>query len=388
MNKLPMYKVSLFPMEGIDHLIEPLCKRLSELDIAALVHSESIEAIRIDFNEFRGKKSVLLSELVEHVIQQLPFQFDKLPLLVEGESKIVKLMNSKMVVEQFKPTVYSFTHNRYGEVEGTAELRVLFTAELFRTMNRYNVEQRKKLKNAFLAVVNTAEGPLLVQEKVETCNLEVRVKRYHIGSPVHRYKYTEKYNTVQLDEAPLSRWTRFDVPVVCFDWRLPLTDGQGNRLADEPISDDYAGVWMNNVVEAKNLARETFSWMEGMFRDAGLLLVDICFFIDKNGKMLYGEISPDCMRVKDGDGNPEESESFDKDLWREGEKEKLIAKRYHKLFHILFSQPVKSTSYGKSDDQKQTLKNVSGWSDHTHRSSEKSTGDESERTGKSISECF
>jgi phosphoribosylaminoimidazole-succinocarboxamide synthase len=241
-----------------------------------------------------------------------------------------------MVVEQFKPTVYSFTHNRYGEVEGTAELRVLFSSELFRSMNRYNHEQIKHLKNAFLAVVYTTDGPLMVQEKVETCNLEVRVKRYHIGSPVHRYKYTEKYNTVQLNEAPLKKWTRFDVPLVCFDWRLPLTDELGNRLADEPISDDYAGVWMNDIVEAKNLAREAFSWMERVFRDSGLLLVDICFFIDKTGRVLYGEISPDCMRVRDGLGEPDESGSFE-DLWRQGEKEQLLAKRYHKLFHILFS---------------------------------------------------
>jgi phosphoribosylaminoimidazole-succinocarboxamide synthase len=334
------FNVSLFPFDGISHLMEPLCKRLKELDIQAAIRHDKTktdDSIPVYFKDFIGKSNVLLFELVEHVIQQLPFQLEALPLLVEGESKIIKLLNSKMVVEQFKPTVYSFTHNRYGEVEGTAELRVLFSSELFRSMNRYNHEQVKHLKNAFLAVVYTADGPLMVQEKVETCNLEVRVKRYHIGSPVHRYKYTEKYNTVQLNEAPLKKWTRFDVPLVCFDWRLPLTDELGNRLADEPISDDYAGVWMNDIVEAKNLARETFSWMERVFRDSGLLLVDICFFIDKTGRVLYGEISPDCMRVRDGLGEPDESGSFDKDLWRQGEKEQLLAKRYHKLFHILFS---------------------------------------------------
>lgn len=333
------FKVSLFPYDGISQLMEPLCKRLNELDIQASIREDKNkdkDAILVQFKEFIGKSSVLLSELVEHVIQQLPFQLEQLPLLIEGESKIIRLLNSKMVVEQFKPTVYSFTHNRYGEVEGTAELRVQFSAELFRSMNRYNHEQGKHLRNAFLAVVYTADGPLMVQEKVDTCNLEVRVKRYHIGSPVHRYKYTEKYNTVQLNEAPLTKWTRFDVPLVCFDWRLPLTDELGNRLADEPVSDDYAGIWMNDVVEAKNLARETFSWMERVFRDAGLLLVDICFFIDKTGRTLYGEISPDCMRVREGLGEPQESSSFDKDLWRQGEKEQLLAKRYHKLFHILF----------------------------------------------------
>lgn len=390
-RKEPMYKVSLFPVDGINHLIEPLCKRLNELDIITTIQSESIDAIKVSFQEFYGKRSVILSELLEHVLRHLPFDFEKLPLLVEGESKIVRQLNAKMVVERFKPTVYSFTHNRYGEVEGTAELRILFSAELFRRMNRYNQEQRKKLKNAFLAVVTTAEGPLLIQEKVETCNLEVRVKRYHVGSPVHRYKYSDKYNTVQLGEAPLKKWTRFDVPIICFDWRLPLTDEEGNRLADEPISDDYAGIWMNNVEDAKNLARETFSWMEQLFRDAGLVLVDICFFIDKSGRMIYGEISPDCMRVREAMDDLQESSSFDKDLWREGERETMISKRYHKLFHLLFNQnqsSTKSISYGKSDNPKQALEDVSGWRDHTHSSSQEGTGNESERTGKSISECF
>lgn len=392
MNRLePIYKVSLFPVEGMNHLVEPLCKRLNELDIITTIQAEAIDAIKIKFDDFYGKRSIILSELLEHVIKHLPFEFEKLPLLVEGESKIVRQLNSRIVVEQFKPTVYSFTHNRYGEVEGTAELRVLFTAELFRRMNRYSQENRKRLKNAFLSVVHTAQGPLLIQEKVETCNLEVRVKRYHVGSPVHRYKYTEKHGTVQLNEAPLTKWTRFDVPLVCFDWRLPLNDEQGNRLADEPISDDYASIWMNNVVEAKNLARETFSWMEQLFRDAGLLLVDSCFFIDKSGHMIYGEISPDCMRVREGLGDPKESQSFDKDLWREGEREVLLAKRYHKLFHLLFSQSQttdKLISHGKSDNPKQALEDVSGRSHYTNRSSQESTGNEGERTGKSISECF
>jgi len=338
----PAYRLSLHPFECIQHLMEPLCKRLKELDLVATIHEsgnkESKEVIPIDFKNFIGKSSVHVFELLEHVIQQLPVEFENLPLLVEGESKIIRLLNSKIVVERFKPTVYSYTSNRYGEVEGTAELRVLFSAELFRYMNRYNAEERNHLKNAFIAVIHSADGPLLVQEKVETCNLEVRVKRYHIGSPMHRYKYVEKYKTVQLGEAPLEKWTRFDIPVVCFDWRHPLVDPEGNRLADEPISDDYAGIWMMDVVEAKNLARETFSWMERLFRDAGLSLVDTCFFIDRTGHKLYGEISPDCMRVREGTDNPNASELLNKGIEKQGEKEKLIVKRYHKLFHALFSQ--------------------------------------------------
>jgi phosphoribosylaminoimidazole-succinocarboxamide synthase len=334
--------VTLLPFDGIMHLMKPLCSRLRELDIEAQLNEGEKNPIQVDFRSFHCKSSILLFELVEHVIQQIPIDFLSLPALLEGESKILRLLNSKIVIEQFKPTVYSYTHNRYGEVEGTAELRILFTAEIFRRMNRYSVEHGKKiLKNAFLAVIDSPEGPLLVQEKVDACNLEVRVKGYHIGSPVHRYKYTEKFPTVQKNTEPLRKWSKFDRPIVCFDWRLPLKDDDGNRLADEPISDDYASVWMQDVQNAKELARETFIWMETLFSPAGLLLVDICFFIDKTGEVIFGEISPDCMRVKSILGNPEERESFDKDLWREGEKKQLLSERYERLFTLLFNQTVK-----------------------------------------------
>jgi hypothetical protein len=74
-----------------------------------------------------------------------------------------------------------------------------------------------------------------------------------------------------------------------------LTDDSGNRLANERISDDYAAIWMCNVGYAKEMARQTFLWMAEMFESADLTLVDMCAFIDREGKTIYGEISPDCM---------------------------------------------------------------------------------------------
>jgi len=53
-------------------------------------------------------------------------QFAKLPLVVEGESKIVRLWgkapgatNKDLVLIKFKPTVYSWTFNRAGIVSNT-----------------------------------------------------------------------------------------------------------------------------------------------------------------------------------------------------------------------------------------------------------------------------
>ena len=115
---------------------------------------------------------------------------------------------------------------------------------------------------------------------------------------------------------PLQRWDRFANPIVCFDWRHPLTDHEGNRLADEPLPDDYAALWIGDVQRAKFLACETFGWLENFFTAEALRLIDICFFIDQSGGTIYGEISPDCMRVRTHASD--DAEALDKDQWRSG----------------------------------------------------------------------
>jgi phosphoribosylaminoimidazole-succinocarboxamide synthase len=180
----------------------------------------------------------------------------------------------------------------------------------------------------------------MIQRRVETCNLEVRVKRYHIGSPFHRYRYAEEHATTQ-SCGPLRRWARLDRPVVCFDWRHPMTDKEGKRLADEPISDDYAAVWMENVPHAREMARTTFLWLEELFAKGGFILVDICYFIDRDGRLLYGEISPDCMRIRRrrAEGSPETAEALDKDVWRSGGSPEEVLAQYQEISRVLFREP-------------------------------------------------
>ena len=275
--------------------------------------------------------------LLERAVRALPLDFESLPLLVEGESKVLRRWTDKLVAIRFKPTVYSFTANRYGEAAGTDDIRLNFTAALFRLMASTKFDGAASPRSAFVAQVESpASGPLLIERLVEPCNIEARVKRYHVGSPVHRYLFTERHPTTQ-SAGPLSRWSRLDSPVVCFDWRHPLFDGEGRRLADEPLSDDYAAVWMHNVGHAKEMARQIFIWMEQMFEAAGVRLIDMCIFIDREGRTVYGEISPDCMRVRLDLGDPSQAEAADKDLWRSGGSADSLRRRYEELHQRLFA---------------------------------------------------
>ena len=271
------------------------------------------------------------SAIIEQTLRQTPFDFESLPLLIEGESKIIRRWTRELVVIRHKPTVYSYTHNRYNVAPGTDAARARFSAAAY----RYLSDGERPIRHAFVGLLEQDGELFTLQRRVETANLEVRVKRYHIGSPVHRYRFTEHHETT-LNSGPLQRWTRFEQPLVCFDWRHPLRDEAGERLADEPLPDDYAAVWMENILDAKTLARETFLQLETLFRDAGFQLIDICFFIDRTGRVLYGEISPDCMRIRPLDSDLETSPSYDKDLWRQGAAGETLLQRYEMLLKKVF----------------------------------------------------
>ncbi|MCW8091146.1 phosphoribosylaminoimidazolesuccinocarboxamide synthase [Alteromonas sp. ASW11-130] len=271
------------------------------------------------------------SNMFSQLLAQLRIDFKSLPLLVLGDSKEIRLLTPKIALARLLPTVYSYTFNRYGTIPETDTIRAKFSAQVFRHMALS--PGARHISTAFLGLLHDDKGPLLAEQVVQTCNLEVRVKRYHIGSPLHRYKYMEKHNTA-FGKPPLQRWRRFDNPLVCFDWRHPLKDEKGNRLADEPLPDDYAAMWIEDVNKAKAVARDAFLWLEERFEKAGLRLVDICFFIDRSGSVLFGEISPDCMRVRDG--SSANAQALDKDVWRSGGSAEEVVIRYQQLYDLVF----------------------------------------------------
>lgn len=311
-------------VDAIDYLIEDCAELELDVNLVSVSGNEIVlngpaaETIKIDL-------ATSNYSMLEKVLAGLKFNFSELPLLVTGESKEIRLLTPKISVAKLLPTVYSFTHNRYGSVRGTDDVRARFSSNIFRAMA--NNPGPYHLGTAFLGIIENETGPLMAERVVDASNLEIRVKRFHIGSPVHRYKYTEKYPT--LAGPALDKWSRFDSPVVCFDWRHPLEDDNGNRLADEPISDDYAAVWVSDVARAKQLAREAFLWLETRFFESNLELIDICFFIDTSGSILFGEISPDCMRVRNISEN--NNYSLDKDQWRNGSSEEIVLAKYKEL---------------------------------------------------------
>src|SRR5689334_20688647 len=51
-------------------------------------------------------------------------EFKELPLVVEGESKEIRYAGEGQVAIRLKPTIYSYTHNRAGEIPGSDTVRL------------------------------------------------------------------------------------------------------------------------------------------------------------------------------------------------------------------------------------------------------------------------
>ncbi|GAB4193339.1 MAG: hypothetical protein OHK0022_08070 [Roseiflexaceae bacterium] len=265
--------------------------------------------------------------------------FDALPLVAAGESKEVRYQGGGRVAIRLRPSVYSYTYNRYGLVPGSDRLRLEATALLARVLDRAGVAHAFEhfdpdagLITAQLLLEPTPEGWRFHPDDLgnstppQIAPIEVVVKAAHVGTPRHRYYQTEHYPT--RSGALIAAGDPYPAPIVRFDWRNPLHDAQGNRLADEPLASDMAELWINTA-RAADLARRAFAALSAFLGGRGLRLLDICFFIDRDGGLIFSELSPDCMRVTAAD------DSLDKDIWRAGGSSELLLAKWTRFVELI-----------------------------------------------------
>lgn len=274
--------------------------------------------------------------------------FEELPTIAEGNSKIVKYLGDGLVAIKLKPTVYSYTHNRAGEIEGTDKLRLKASKALLEIVTKGGASHtyREFVGDFIISELVMPEDvgeawtgfvpPDLDETKrlklAKAPPIEVVVKRYHTGTPKHRYYDMSGTTARQGDFIGAGRPIKTDEPypelVVRFDWRNPMESREGERLADEVLPETMAN-WYIDVEQARLTARIAFLALERNLKKVGLELWDICFFITEDGKKIFSEISPDCMRVRAAD------ESLDKDVWRSGGSSKKLIEKWSKFVEII-----------------------------------------------------
>lgn len=235
--------------------------------------------------------------------------FDRLPLLVEGESKAIRRIDDSTVIVRLKPTLFSYTANRAAVVEGTERLRLRISARLWRLLQGAGVP----------TTILHVGADYYVSRCVHAPPIEVIVKAAHVGTPKHIYKDLDQFPTRTGEFIrPESRHE----PYVRFDWRNPL-----------PGRDECMPLWLaDRFIDtrvAERTALKAFTTLATFLADRGIDLLDICFFITAEGDTLFSEVSPDCMRAK------HRSEDLDKDLWRKGKDAETIRQRWSAFLAIV-----------------------------------------------------
>jgi len=286
--------------------------------------------------------------------------FDALPLVVEGESKIVRDAGEGLCVIRYKPTIYSFTQNRAAWVEGSNILRLKATRVFLEVLRAAGIDH---------AYVDVGERYVLSRLIQSPPPIEVIIKAFHSGTSKHRYygmgkKYRVRASHPYFGGRSFGPEDGYPTLVVRFDWRNPMwhpekVAAQRKRaqewldqfesspgmpkemyewpaderrkvmLADEVLCDAQAD-WFIAVEEAKMTALRTFTTLQDFLAERDVILYDLCLFITEDGKTVFGEISQDCGRFRHFDLG-----SLDKDVWRAGGSSEAVLEKWGLLLKVI-----------------------------------------------------
>lgn len=270
-------------------------------------------------------------EFIARVRDMSLAEFSELPLLKLGESKEIrdpgfKHKGKRYCVIKLLPTIYSFTANRAGVVEGSDILRLRASRIFSRVLEKAGIHHAYKfIGDLFILAEWIEEDP----------NVEVIVKAYHSGTSKHRYygmagQHVRKGSLFQ--DYAFSDMGAYPWPIVRFDWRNPMHHPTTQaRMADEPMPDDIADWWID-VRTAKKTALSVFKALSDFLATHQIVIYDLCLFIDAKGKTVFGEISPDCGRFRHFDLG-----ELDKDVWRAGGSSTELLKKWETLVSMIES---------------------------------------------------
>ena len=251
--------------------------------------------------------------------------FRTLPLYIEGESKEIRLLNDDIGIIYFKPTIYSFTSNRTGIVDGSNIPRVKCCEVLCEVLKTNGIDH---------SYIDYGDEFIITRIIKNAPNIEVVIKANHTGTSKHRYfgmnesKVRESHP--YFGGMEIKDMQPYPTPIVRFDWRNPFQHPTTKvQLADEVMCDEQADLFID-VKEAKKTAIRTFQVLQNFLNEKDIIVYDLCLFISEDGKTVYGEISPDCGRYRHFDLG-----SLDKDVWRAGGSSKEVLEKWNLLHKMI-----------------------------------------------------
>lgn len=305
-------------------------------------------------------------------------EFATLPLVVEGESKVVRAhaTDPNFCWIKYKPTIYSFTSNRAAVVPGSDKLRMAATRKFVQVLRHAGIDH---------AYVDVGEDEFILSRLVrEPPPIEVVVKAFHSGTSKHRYYGMGTTHKVRSNHpfyagAGWGPDDGYPGPVVRFDWRNPMwhpekvaklrARGEGSpphddnaeikpgfgwlyavvpngslpeavhewpdrfraqvMMADEVLGEAQADLFVD-VAEARKTALKVYGALNDFLGPRDIVLYDLCLFITSDGKTVFGEISQDCGRFRHFDLG-----SLDKDVWRAGGSSADVLAKWAELLRCI-----------------------------------------------------
>ncbi|MGV2187382.1 hypothetical protein [Rhizobium rhizogenes] len=258
-------------------------------------------------------------------------RWDELTVLRKGESKDIRIVNDDHVMVRMIPSLYSYTHNRSAMIEGTDSSRLVSFEKITKILQTSGIQ---------VAAIAFGDDYYVTRRlKKEGMDyvppVEVIVKARHVGTPKHNLYQIADYKTLRGD---VFLPDRPHAPYVRFDYTNPLLDAENKRLRDECIPSQLAAHFMD-AAAAEQTALTAFCALYGHLSRCGVRLDDICFKIDHTGRMIFGEVSPDCMRAVWVGDEPDffglGGVDTSKDTFRAGSSEEEVKARYQRFVDLL-----------------------------------------------------
>jgi phosphoribosylaminoimidazole-succinocarboxamide synthase len=252
-------------------------------------------------------------------------EFEKLPLVTKGESRIVRALNDQFNLIKYKPTIYSHKQQRAGVIEGSDIERMTMTRDLLYIFDASGISHCYWYVGKEY-VLSEKLDPL-----VDIPPIEVIVKKCLVGTDKYIYYDLAKKKT-RFGKPIVNENNEYYEPLVRFDYRNPNHHPETKLpLGDYAMGDDHADMFIDTRL-AKQLAKKTFQTLDHHFKQMGVYFEDICLMITTDGSKLYSEISQDCGRYKKIESS--KLDSLDKDVWRSGGSSDLVLLKWKEMTKI------------------------------------------------------
>ena len=247
--------------------------------------------------------------------------FEKFPIVIDSNSKIIRKYNDKYHIIKLKPNVYSFIKKGQNEILGTEIERMKMTKDIIELISRHEIPH-----SYYYIGKNYIWTKNLDNEK-DISNVEVIVKKYFIGSDKHNYYALEKYKNRFNKNIVNGELNEYNKLLVRFDFRNPDFNPITNQvLGDFTMCDDLSDEFIN-VEKSKKLVKKTFQIFSNLCDKFNYILFDCCFCVTVNGEEIYAEISQDCIRLRPKNLN--ELNDEEKKIWSTGgSSENYVLYRY------------------------------------------------------------